>query len=140
MFVKQLSVFLENKTGRLNDVLSIISGNGINILSISIADTSEFGVLRMLCEDPAKAHELLKEHGITSKVNDVIVVSIPQAVGSLEKVVRSLEQNDINIQYVYGLSLDDEGASIAMKTDDLEKTLEVLKNENVKLYSQDEIG
>ena len=87
----------------------------------------------------SKAHELLKEHGITSKVNDVIVVSIPQAVGSLEKVVRSLEQNDINIQYVYGLSLDDEGASIAMKTDDLEKTLEVLKNENVKLYSQDDM-
>ncbi|WP_026507284.1 ACT domain-containing protein [Butyrivibrio sp. MC2013] len=140
MFVEQLSVFLENKAGRLDEVLSVISNSGINIVSISLADTADFGVLRMLCSDPFKAHALLKDTGITSKVNEVIVVSIPQAVGSLKAVVKRLNEEGLNIQYVYGLSLNDDGASIALKTDDLQKTIEILQNENVRLYNQEEIS
>ncbi len=112
MYVKQLSVFLENETGRLDDVLSTISDNGINILSISLADTSDFGVLRLLVSDPDRAKTLLKEHGITSKLTDVIAVSVPHSIGSLRRVMNALSSAGIAISYVYGLSLHDDGASI----------------------------
>ncbi len=139
MFVKQLSIFIENKAGRLNEVLMTVSGNGINIVSASLADTNDFGVLRLLVSDPDKAHKVLKEKGITSKLTDVIAVSIPHAIGSLRDVIFAINEAGVNIQYIYGLSLNGEGASIAMKTDDMEKTVEVIDSMGVKMFTQEEL-
>ena len=83
MFVKQLSVFLENTEGRLDEVLKILAQGGIDLLSASLADTMEYGVLRLLAKDPDKAKQILKEAGLAARIDEVIAVVVPDAVGSL---------------------------------------------------------
>ena len=118
MFVKQLSVFLENTEGRLDQVLKILAQGGIDILSASLADTMEYGVLRLITKDPDKAKQILKDAGFAARIDEVIAVVVPDAVGSLAKVVAMIHAAGINISYIYGLSIDREGAPIAIKTND----------------------
>ena len=140
MFIKQLSVFLENKEGRLDEVLKTLSQGGIDLLSASLADTTEFGVLRLISKEPERARDLLKSAGITARIDEVIAVVVPDAVGSLQKVICKLHEAGINIGYIYGLSVDGEGAPIAIKTNDPAKAAEILEKENVKTLSSEELG
>ena len=140
MFIKQLSVFLENKEGRLDEVLKTLSQGGIDLLSASLADTTEFGVLRLISKEPERARDLLKSAGITARIDEVIAVVVPDAVGSLQKVIFKLHEAGINIGYIYGLSVDGEGAPIAIKTNDPAKAAEILEKENVKKLSSEELG
>ncbi|MEE5989189.1 MAG: hypothetical protein BWY61_01179 [Firmicutes bacterium ADurb.Bin354] len=140
MFIKQLSVFLENKEGRLDEVLKTLSQGGIDLLSASLADTTEFGVLRLISKEPERARDLLKSAGITARIDEVIAVVVPDAVGSLQKVIFKLHEAGINIGYIYGLSVDGEGAPIAIKTNDPAKAAEILEKENVKTLSSEELG
>ena len=87
MFVKQISVFLNNTEGRLDEVLKILAQGGIDILSASLADTTEFGVLRLLAKEPDHAKQILQDAGFAARVDEVIAVVVPDAVGSLAKVV-----------------------------------------------------
>ena len=121
MFVKQISVFLENTEGRLDEVLKILAQGGIDLLSASLADTTEFGVLRLLSKDPEKAKQILKDAGFAARIDEVIAVVVPDAVGSLAKVVGMIHAASINISYIYGLSIDGEGAPIAIKTNDKDR-------------------
>ena len=100
MFVKQLSVFLENTEGRLDQVLKILAQGGIDILSASLADTMEYGVLRLITKDPDKAKQILKESGFAARIDEVIAVVVPDAVGSLAKVVAMIHAAGINISYL----------------------------------------
>ena len=102
MFVKQLSVFLENTEGRLDEVLKILAQGGIDLLSASLADTMEYGVLRLLAKDPDKAKQILKDAGFAARIDEVIAVVVPDAVGSLAKVVGMIHAAGINISYIYG--------------------------------------
>lgn len=140
MFIKQLSIFLENKEGRLDEVLKTLSQGGIDLLSASLADTTEFGVLRLISKEPERARDLLKSAGITARIDEVIAVVVPDAVGSLQKVIFKLHEAGINIGYIYGLSVDGEGAPIAIKTNDPAKAAEILEKENVKTLSSEELG
>ena len=133
MFIKQLSIFVENKSGKLGEVLDILSSQGINIVSTSLADTNDFGVLRLLVNDAQKAYEVLKSKGITSSVNDVIGVCVPNETGGLAKVTKMILSAGINISYIYGLSVGNDTADIVMKTDDLAKTESVLSAGGVKM-------
>lgn len=139
MFIKQLSIFLENKGGSLGEVLKILSGENVNIASASLADTNDFGVLRVLVSNTDKAYKVLKEKGITSKVSDVIGVCVPNETGGFSKVVQLILDAGLNISYIYGLSVQNNGANIVMKTDDLEKTVSILKAAGVKLLEQSEL-
>ena len=139
MFIKQLSIFLENKGGSLGEVLKILSGENVNIASASLADTNDFGVLRLLVSDSDKAYKVLKEKGITSKVNDVLGVCVPNETGGFSKVVQLILDAGLNISYIYGLSVQNDGANIVMKTDDLDKTVSILKAAGVKLLEQREL-
>ena len=139
MFIKQLSIFLENKGGSLGEVLKIISGEGINILSASLADTNDFGVLRLLTSDTEKAYTVLKERGITSKINEVVGVCVPNQTGGFSKVVQIILDGGINISYIYGLSVNNDGANIVMKTEDQEKTVKLLEAAGVKLLSEKDL-
>ena len=130
MFIKQLSIFLENKGGSLGEVLKILSGQKINIFSASLADTNDFGVLRVLVSDTDRAYNVLKEKGITSKASDVVGVCV---------VVQLILDAGLNISYIYGLSVQNDGANIVMKTDDLDKTVSILKAAGVKLLEQSEL-
>ncbi|MBR5096909.1 MAG: amino acid-binding protein [Treponema sp.] len=136
MFIKQLSIFLENKGGSLGEVLKILSGQNINIASASLADTNDFGVLRLLVSDSDKAYKVLKENGITSKISDVLGVCVPNETGGFSKVVQLILDAGLNISYIYGLSVQNDGANIVMKTDDQEKTVDILQKAGVKLLAQ----
>ena len=91
MIVKQLSVFLENREGRIKDVLEILATNDINVVATSLADTSEYGMLRMIVSDPEKAQRVLKEKSVSAMLTDVICIRVPHAVGSLYKAMKALE-------------------------------------------------
>lgn len=83
MFVKQLSVFIENRAGRLDEVLDVLKNENINIISLSLADTSDYGMLRLIVSDPQKGQTALKEKGISAKLTDILVVKLPHQVGRL---------------------------------------------------------
>lgn len=139
MFIKQLSIFLQNKGGSLDEVLKILSGENVNIASASLADTNDFGVLRVLVSDTDKAYKVLKEKGITSKVSDVIGVCVPNETGGFSKIVQLVLDAGLNIRYFYGLSVQNDGANIVLKTDDQDKTVDILKKAGVKLLEQSEL-
>ena len=139
MFVKQISVFLENTEGRLDEVLKILAQGGIDILSASLADTMEYGVLRLLAKEPDKAKQILKDAGFAARIDEVIAVVVPDAVGSLAKVVAMIHAAGINISYIYDLSIDGEGAPIAIKTNDNEKAEALLNAEGVKTMGMEDI-
>ena len=140
MFIKQLSIFLENKEGRLDKVLKTLADGNINLLSASLADTSEFGVLRLLADDADKAKSILKEAGFTARVDNIIAVVVPDAVGSFAKVCAMINEAGINISYIYGLSIDGEGTPIAIKTSDNDKVVEILSAAGVKMITPAELA
>ena len=96
MIVKQLSVFLENREGRIKDVLEILATNDINVVATSLADTSEYGMLRMIVSDPEKAQRVLKEKSVSAMLTDVICIRVPHAVGSLYKAMKALEDGSMS--------------------------------------------
>lgn len=139
MFVKQLSVFLENTEGRLDQVLKILAQGGIDILSASLADTMEYGVLRLITKDPDNAKQILKDAGFAARIDEVIAVVVPDAVGSLAKVVAMIHEAGVNISYIYGLSLDGDGAPIAIKTNDNAKVEALLNAAGVKTMGMEDL-
>ena len=139
MFVKQISVFLENTEGRLDEVLKILAQGGIDILSASLADTMEYGVLRLLAKDPDKAKQILKDAGFAARIDEVIAVVVPDAIGSLARVVGMIHAAGINISYIYGLSTDGEGAPIAIKTNDNAKAEAIINAAGVKTLGMEDL-
>ena len=126
MLSKQISVFLENRGGRLSEVLGVLKKANVNILSLSLADTSDYGLLRILVDDSEKGSKALSDNGFSAKVSKVTIVSVRHMVGSLNDIVNKLSDSGINIEYMYGLSLYGENASIVIKTSDPELTEKIL--------------
>ena len=118
MVVKQLSVFLDNEEGALNNVFNILKNAGINVASCSLADTKDYGILRILVDDNEKAKDILKYNNVPVKETDVLAVNIPHSVGSLSGVLNALAKAGVDIHYMYGLSTGKAGASIALKVAD----------------------
>ncbi len=140
MVAKQLSVFIENRQGRLGEVLNVLKTNGVNIMSLSLADTTEYGLLRLIVNDPKLGKEKLAEDGFSTMLTDVIVLKINHEAGSLQGLLGILSESDINIEYMYGLSIDGDEASVVLKTSDLTKTDKVLADHGVKTLSAEEIS
>ena len=101
MRIKQLSVFLENRSGRLANIAMSLGESGINIRAMSLADSSEFGILRLIVSDPMKARQVLKERGFTLSLTDVIAVEIPDKPGALGNLLMAIEKTGLNIEYMY---------------------------------------
>ncbi len=110
--IKQLSVFIENKTGELSDFTNILSKNSISIKSILLADSTDFGLIRTIVDNPEKAKAILEDAGFSVRYTDVFGVKIDDVVGSFNKVVTSLSKNSINIQYTYSFYESDSGIFI----------------------------
>ena len=127
MLIKQLSVFIENKQGRLEDVTQVLKDSNINIASFSLADTSAYGMLRMIVSDPEEGKRILNEKGFSAKLTDVIAVKIPQMPGTLHKVLKVLSDSGRSIEYMYTLATAGRDTSIIMKVSDLDNALAVLK-------------
>ena len=137
MTIKQLSVFLENREGRLDEVLKTLGGNDVNIVALSLADTSDYGMLRMIVSDPVKGKAVLKEAGITSMLTDVVALRVPHATGSLSKAMHEIVQAGINVEYMYAFA-NGEDASAVMKSDDPAKVVEVLRASGFDVWQADE--
>mgnify|MGYP000202388633 CR=1 FL=1 len=116
--VQQLSVFLENREGRLEEVLDVLAKSNVNIVALSLADTSDYGMLRMIVSDPHKGRMALKEVGITSMLTDVVALRVPHATGSLSKAMHQIVDGEVNIElYVQLLQMEMIAAAV-LKSDD----------------------
>ena len=139
MTAKQLSVFIENRKGRLGEVLQVLKENEVNIFSLSLADTTEYGLLRVIVNDPEKARNVLIDAGFSSMLTEVLIIKIPHVAGSLQKILTVISEKGVNIEYMYGLSVEADDASVVMKTNDLELACSVLREENIGTMTIEEI-
>ena len=134
---KQIAVFLENREGRLDEVLKTLGENDVNIVALSLADTSDYGMLRMIVSDPVKGKAVLKEAGITSMLTDVVALRVPHATGSLSKAMHAIVQAGINVEYMYAFANGDD-ASAVLKSDDATKVVSVLREAGFDVWGADE--
>jgi hypothetical protein len=124
MKVEQISVFIENKSGRLAEITRILGETGINIRALSLADTSDFGILRLIVNDREKAKTVLKEHGFTVSKTEVVAVEVPDRPGGLHQILRKLDSESINVEYMYAfVERSGENAVIIFRFDETEKAI-----------------
>lgn len=140
MLAKQLTVFIENRAGRLSEVLSVLRENDVNILSLSLADTTEFGLLRLIVDNAAKGKEKLTENGYSSLLSNVSIIEIPHKVGSLQSLLKAIDENGVNIEYMYGLSIESDTAYVVLKASDVNGLMEVLNAHNIRVLSSEDIA
>jgi hypothetical protein len=138
MVIKQLSVFIENTKGRLERVTEALNERNINITSFSLADTSEYGLLRMIVSDPEEGKRVLKEEGFSAMLTDVIAVKIEQKPGTLHQVLKCLSDADISVEYMYTLATAGRDTSIIMKLSDLEEGLKHLISNSYSMCTASE--
>lgn len=139
-YVDQLSIFLENKEGRILSTLDVIENLGINIRALSLADTSEFGILRLIVTDPYKVKETLEEKGFIVKITKVFAVSITDEPGGLNTILRLLDENSINLEYLYAFVEQKTYAAIViLKLEDMPKAYDVLKEGNANIIDSDKL-
>ncbi|MBO5396963.1 MAG: acetolactate synthase [Clostridia bacterium] len=135
MYMKQLSVFVENKVGRLSAVLDVLKDNDVDISALSLADTSEYGILRLVVNKPDVALTALKESGVMVKCTQVIAAAMDDAPGGLAKLLSVLSEANVAIEYMYAFIGKEEGkAWTVLRVDDIEGATEVLKAHNVSLH------
>ncbi|MFW5773306.1 MAG: ACT domain-containing protein [Tangfeifania sp.] len=135
MRAKQVSVFLENKSGRLNEVAQILGKAGINISAFTVADTSDFGVLRLIVSEPEKAVAVLKEKQFSARITDVVLANTPNKPGALSKMLNILNKEGVFIEYLYAFTMNDETAVIVIRPSDIDKCIEKLEKHRNELLS-----
>lgn len=129
--IQQVSVFLENKVGRLENILQILYDNNINLRSISVAETSDYGVFRLILDKPNLAIEKLKEAGLIVKETVVLALEIDDSPGSMLGVIKELSSNGISVEYTYScLPIHEDKVIIIIRVDNIEKAVETLKQSN----------
>ena len=134
MKIFQVSVFAENKEGRLADITGVLAKNGINIRALSIADTTHFGILRLIVDDPYKAEKVFTDNGFTVSLTNVIAIEIPDVPGGLSKALKILSDNNISVEYMYAFNSYIEGkAFVIIRVEESEKAIEVLLNNGINL-------
>lgn len=138
MFVKQLSVFMENREGRLEQATEVLKKEGINIMALSMADTTEYGMLRMVVSDPEKAKTALRESGFSAMLTDVLAVRLEDRVGELHKLTHVLCSRGLNIEYMYALASGDCRAMI-VKASDGAAAAGAVAEEGLALYDSKEM-
>ena len=140
MTATQLSVFIENRQGRLGEVLRVLKAGGVNILSMSLADTTEYGLLRLIVNNPEAGKDALIAEGFSSMVTEVMIIKIPHKAGALQEILEIVASKNINVEYMYGLSIDGADASVVMKTNDLVLAKEVFKDYKIETLTSAEIS
>ena len=140
MFAKQLTVFIENRTGRLSEVLNVLKENNVNILSLSLADTTEYGLLRLIVDNAPLGKEKLSENGFSSLLSNVSIIKIPHKAGSLQGLLKVIDNNGVNIEYMYGLSIEADDAYIVLKASNAEKVDNILAENKIETISCDQLA
>lgn len=140
MKVKQISVFLENKSGRLAEVTRVLGVNNINIRALSIADTTDFGILRLIVDKPEEANVILKKEGFMVSETEVLAVEIPDHPGGLANVLKLLGDYGINIEYLYAFTGYSSGnALVVFRVEDCDAAIATLQKENIRVLSGEEV-
>jgi hypothetical protein len=140
MKAEQISVFLENKTGRLAEVMGILSEANVNIRALALADTSDFGVLRLIVDDNVKAVKALKNRGFTVGRTDVVAVEVEDRPGGLHRLLDMLNKAEINVEYMYAfVQHSGENAVMIFRIDNIDEAVRVLEEHNVKVINGSEV-
>ncbi len=138
MIIDQLSVFIENKSGRLYEVMAILGDANINVSALSIADTSDYGIVRLILSDPEEGLKLLKAGHFSVQKTPVICCKVPNTPGGLKKLLTYLTNDNISIEYMYAFSVG-EDACIILRTEDCEKSIKTLSEHKMELLSASQI-
>lgn len=141
MKVKQISVFLENRSGRLSEVTRVLGNKGLNIRALSLADTSDFGILRMIIDHPADAYMALKEQHYTVQETEVIALEVADQPGGLAGVLELLSQNGINVEYLYAFPERDsvENAIMVFRFDDNDKAIALMQQNGIRILEANRV-
>ena len=137
MTIKQLSVFIENKRGRLAEITNVLRQNSINIRALSIADTKEFGILRLIVSDVAKAADVLREDGFTVSLTDVVAIGIADRPGGLAEAMEVLDNNQISVEYMYAfISRTEDTAYVIMRVLDNEAAIRIFEEAGFEMMKE----
>lgn len=140
MKIKQISVFMENRSGRLAKITTVLGNAGINIRAMSLADTSDFGILRLIVNDTEKARETLSDHGFTVRISEVIAVAIPDAPGALGNLLSIMEHAGLNVEYMYAfVQKNMDQAIIIFHFDDADKAIETLLETDINVIEEEKL-
>ena len=135
MTISQLSVFLENKTGYLNQVLAVLAKYNINIIALTVADTSDYGILRAIVSDPGKALEVLRAEQFSVRIHDILSIEMEAAPGTMSRILDLFTAADICIEYVYAFSFGSKSILI-LRTDNQDKSIEIIKANNLRSITE----
>jgi hypothetical protein len=136
MRVKQLSVFIENKVGRVAEITSLLGEHNINIRGFAVADTAEYGILRLIVADPDRAASLLRSHNFTLNESEVICIDVPDKPGGLASVLKIFSENNLNIEYMYSIVK----TAIVFSVTEIDKALNLIKSAGFKILEQKDIA
>ena len=140
MKLTQISIFLENKKGRLYEVCNLLGQNKINIRALTIAETEDFGVLRIVVDKPDFALQVLKANGFVSRFTDIVGVEVEDTPGGLANILKVLSQNDINVEYMYGfLEKSGNKALLVFRFDDPDSAIDVLTKNNITVLRKEDV-
>ncbi len=141
MKINQLSIFVENRKGKLAECLNILGQAGVDIRASSIADTKDFGILRIIASDTERAKKALNEAGFVVAINEVLGIAVDDTPGALAKVVDALSEDEVNIEYMYAfITASKEYAYVVLRVDDNEKCNACLTKNNVKILTPEDIA
>lgn len=140
MKVEQISIFIENKSGRLAEITGVLGENGINIRALSLADTSDFGILRLIVDDSEKALKVLREQRFTVSITDVIGVEVSDSPGGLTSILQILDNNNVNVEYMYAfVERSGDNAVIIFRFDNIDDAIQALSNNGIKILPSERI-
>ncbi|MEW6053405.1 MAG: ACT domain-containing protein [Nitrospirota bacterium] len=141
MNVEQISIFLENKSGRLAEVTSVLSEAGINIRALYLADTGDFGILRLIVNDTEKSRQVLKGSGFTVEKTKVVAIEVPDKPGGLSNILNTIKDEGINVEYMYAfVEKSGENAIVIFRFDELEKSVSILRKAGVRILEGEELS
>jgi hypothetical protein len=140
MKIKQISIFLENRKGRLYDVCSLLGKNDINIRALNVAETESFGILRIVVNKPDVAIKVFKDADIVAKITDVIAIEVDDRPGGLADILKVLADEDVNIEYMYGfVEKSSDRALMVFRFDDVDKAAAILKKHNIRIVTEQSV-
>lgn len=140
MQVEQIAVFLENKSGRLAEITSILAANEVNIRALCVADTADFGILRLIVNDVERAKTVLKANGFTVGKTKVVAVEVADEAGGLARVLKSIEKAELNVEYMYAFAnKSGENAVVIFRFNEMEKAIEVLQQDGFTILKGQQV-
>lgn len=138
MSVQQLTIFIENKTGNLNQILSVLANNNINVIALTVADSSDFGLLRAIVSNPVKAVKVLRKALFTVRVHEILALEMHSEPGSMSKLLDMFAEEDICIEYVYAFSFGSKSI-LLFRTDCMDKALEAIETHDLKTINDEDL-